>query len=104
MFEVVLSLSSNSLDKTIDEYHDPSSFSGSNDSSSNGSNNSSGGNTTNEYMSGVLGVPLEVFQEELRTRAEFGSRAGTSAPLSTVQDEVEIVYNCAIGVTSKINE
>ena len=103
MFEVVLSSSSNSLDKAIDEYHDPSSFSGSNDNSSSGSNSSSGGNTTDEYMSGVPGVPLEVFQE-LRTRAESESRAGTSAPLSTVQDKVEIVYSCAIGVTSKINE
>ena len=103
MFEVVLSSSSNSLDKAIDEYHDPSSFSGSNDNSSSGSNSSSGGNTTDEYMSGVPGVPLEVFQE-LRTKAESGSRAGTSAPLSTVQDKVEIVYSCAIGVTSKINE
>ena len=104
MFEVVLSSSSNSLDKAINEYHDPSSFSGSNDNSSSGSNSSSGGNTTDEYMSGVPGVPLEVFQEELRTRAESGSRAGTSAPLSTVQDKVEIVYSCAIGVTSKINK
>ena len=55
-------------------------------------------------MSGVPGVPLEVLQEELRTRAEFRSRAGTSAPSSTVQDEIEIVYSCAIGVASKIDK
>ena len=48
------------MDKAIDEYHDPSSFSGSNDSSN--SNSSSGGNTTDEYVSGVPGVPLEVLQ------------------------------------------
>ena len=104
MSKVVLSSSSNSVDKDIDEYHDPSSFSGSSDNSSSGSNGSSGGNTTDEYTSSVLGVPLEVLQEELRTRVESGSRAGTSAPLSTVQDEVEIVYSYAIGVASKTNE
>ena len=58
MSETILSLSSNSVDKAIDEYHDPSSFSGSSDSSN--SNSSSGGNTTDEYVSGVPGVPLEV--------------------------------------------
>ena len=63
-----------------------------------------GGNTTDKYTSGVLGVPLEVLQEGLRTKAESGSKAGTSAPSSTVQDEVEIVYSCAIGVVSKTCE
>ena len=58
MSETALSSSSNSVDKAIDEYHDLSSFSGSNDSSNN--NSSSGGNTTDEYTFGVLGVPLEV--------------------------------------------
>ena len=58
MSETALSLSSNSVDKAIDEYHDLSSFSGSSDSSNN--NSSSGGNTTDEYTSGVLGVLLEV--------------------------------------------
>ena len=58
MSETVLSSSSNSVDKAIDEYHDLSSFSGSSDSSNN--NSSSGGNTTDEYTSGVLGVLLEV--------------------------------------------
>ena len=58
MSEVVLSLSSNSVDKAIDEYHDSSSYSGSN------SNSSSNGSTTDEeYTSGVLGVPLKVLQE-----------------------------------------
>ena len=67
MFEVVFSLSSNSVDKAIDEYHDLSSYSGSSSSSS------SGGNTKDEeYTSGVPGVPLEVFQEHLRMRATSG--------------------------------
>ena len=59
MFETVLSSSSNSVDKAIDEYHDLSSFSGSSDDSSN-SDSSIGGNTTDEYTFGVPGVPLEV--------------------------------------------
>ena len=59
MFETVLSSSSNSVDKAIDEYHDLRSFSSSSDDSSN-SDSSIGENTTNEYTFGVPGVPLEV--------------------------------------------
>ena len=106
MYEIVLSSSSNSVDKAIDEYHDTTSFSGSNSDSSSGSNSSSGGNTTNEeYTSSVLEIPLEVFQEKLRMRAASRSRAGTSsAPSSTLQDEVKTVYSCAVGVHSKMDE
>ena len=32
------------------------------------------------------------------------SKAGTNAASSTIQDEVEIVHSCAIGVTSRIDE
>ena len=61
MFEIVVSLSSNSIDKAIDEYHDLTSYNGSNSSTS---NNNSGGNTTDEeYTSSVPRVPLEVLQE-----------------------------------------
>ena len=61
MSETVISSSSNSIDKAIDEYHDTTSYSG---SSSSTSNSSSGGNTTDEgYTSSVPGVPLEDFQE-----------------------------------------
>ena len=71
MSEIVVSSSSNSDNREIDEYHDSTSdnsSSNSNSSRSNGSN-SSGGNTTDEqYMSRVPGAPLEVLQEELRTR------------------------------------
>ena len=52
-------LSSSSVDKVIDEYSNCSSFSGSSDIDSS-SGSSSGGNTTNEYISGVPGVPIEV--------------------------------------------
>jgi len=59
MSEVVVFLSSNSVDKAIDEYYDSTSYSG---SSSSSSSSSSGGNTTDEeYTFGVPGVPLEVF-------------------------------------------
>ena len=63
MSEIVLSSSSNSIDKAKDKYHDTS-FSGSSGDNSSGSNSSSGRNTTDEeYMFGVPGIPLEVFQE-----------------------------------------
>ena len=89
MSEIVLSSTSDNVDKTIDEYTNPSNFSGSSDSNSSGSGSgsSSEGNTTDKYTSGVPGVPLEVLQEELKTRSESGSMVGTSAPSSTVQDE-----------------
>ena len=68
MFEIVLSSSSDSVDKAIDEYTDPSGFSGSSDSDN--SDSSSEGNTTNEYKFGIPGLPLEVIQEGLRTRSK----------------------------------
>ena len=101
---IVLSSSSDSVDKAIDEYSDRSSFSGSSDSNSS-SGSSSEGNTTNGYTSGVPGVPLEVLQEGFKTRFESESQARTSAPSSTVQDEdEEVVYSCAIGIDSKTND
>ena len=71
MPEIVLSSSSNSIDKAIDEHHDSSSYT--NYSSHSSSSSSNSGNTTEEYTFGVPGVPLEVFQEHLRTRAALGS-------------------------------
>ena len=85
MSEIVLSSSSDSVNKAIDEYTDPSSFSGSSDSNSSGSDSSSEENTTDEYESDVPKLPLEVIQKGLRTRSESGSKAGTSAPSSTCQ-------------------
>ena len=104
MSEIVLSSSSDSVDNAIDEYTDCSSFSESSDSNSSSSGSSSEGNTTDEYMSGIPGVPLEVLQEGLKTRFESESQAGTSAPSSAVQDEEEVVYSCAIGVDSKTDD
>ena len=79
-------------------------LSSSSDSNSNDSDSSSEGNTTDEYESGVLGLPLEVIQEGLRMRYESGSKAGMSASSSTDKDEVEVVYSCAIGVVSKMDD
>ena len=104
MSETVLSSSSNSVDKAIDEYQDLSNYGGSSDDS-NAGESSSDGNTMDEYTSGVPGVPLKVLQEWLKTRSESGSMAGTSAPSSTVQDEEEeVVYSCAIRVASKMDD
>ena len=100
----MLSSSNDSVDKAIDEYTNPSSFSSSSDSNSSDRGSSSEGNTTDEYESSVPGLPLEVVREGLRTRSESGSKAGTSAPSSTDKDEVEVVYSCAIGVVSKTDD
>ena len=60
MSEIVLSSSSDSVDRAIDEYTNRSSFSGSSDSNSSSSGSSSEGNTSDKYTSSVPGVPLEV--------------------------------------------
>ena len=75
MSENVISSSSNSTDKAIDEYHDTTSYSGSSGTSNSSSEVSS---TDERYTFGVPGVPLEVIQEQLRKRAASGSHAGTS--------------------------
>ena len=55
----VLSLSSNSIEKEIDEYHDDTGYSG----SSGSSHSSEGSSTDEEYTSGVPGFLIEVIQE-----------------------------------------
>ena len=62
MSETVISSSSNSTEKAIDEYYDTTSDSGSSDSSY----SSEGSSTDEGYTSSVLGLPLEVIQEQLR--------------------------------------
>ena len=88
MFEIVLSSSSDNVDKAINEYNDPIVR----------------GTLQTSIESGVPGLPLEVIQEGLRTRSESGFKVGTSAPSSINQDEVEVVYSCAIGVVSKTDD
>ena len=103
MSENIISSSSNSTDKAIDEYHDTTSYSGSSSTSNSSSEVSS---TDERYTFGVPGVPLEVIQEQLRKRAASGSHSGTSksVPPSSPLDEEETVYSCSIGVNSKTNE
>ena len=101
MSEIVVSSSSNSVDKAIDEYHD-SNYSGSSSNSS--SSNSSGNTTDKEYTFGVPGVPLEVLQGQLRMRATFGVGTSTSIPLSPPLDEEETVYSCVVGIPSKTDK
>ena len=76
---IVLSSSSDSVDKAIYEYSDHSSFSGSSDSDSS-SGSSSGGNTMDEYISGVPGVPLEVLQEGYRRGLSPGLKSELVPP------------------------
>ena len=52
---IVVSSSSNSNEREINEYHDES-----NNSSSSGSDNNASSSSDEHYLSGVLGVPLEV--------------------------------------------
>ena len=100
MSKIVVSLSGNSVDEVIDEYRD-SSYSGSSSNSSSGSNGNSGNTTDEEY---TFGVPLEVLQEQLRTKATSGVGTSTSIPSSPPLDKEEIVYSCAVGIPSKIDE
>ena len=96
----VASLSTDSIDKAVDEYYEDSS-----DRSSSSSTSDVSGESTNEnYSSGALGFPIEVIQEQLR-RA-FSSQAGSrsSVPLSNSTNEKETVFSCAVGVHSKTDE
>ena len=98
-----VSLSSNSTERAIDEYHDSTGSSSSNNSTS---HSSSGGSSTDEgYTSNVPEFPLEVIQEQLRKAS--GSQAGTSSnvPPSSPLDKTKItVYSCAIDIPSKTDE
>ena len=100
MSKTIICSSSNSTEKAINEYYDTTSDSG----SSNSSHSSKGSFKDEGYTSGVLGLPLEVIQEQLRKA--FGSQAGTpsSVPLSSPLDKEETVYSCAVGIHSKTNE
>ena len=100
MSQTIISSSSDSTEKAIDEYYDTTS----NGSSSNSSHSSGERFTDEGYTSGVIGLPLEVIQEQLRKASS--SKAGTSSnvPPSSPLDEEETVYSYAIGVHSKTNE
>ena len=101
MSKIVVPSSSDSTKKAIDEYYDSTS-----DNNSNNSNHSSeeGSSLDEGYTSSVLGLPLEVVQEQLRKAS--GSQAGvsSSASLSSPLDEEETVYSCVVGIHSKTSE
>lgn len=75
MVEIVVSSSS---DREINEYHDD------NNSSGGCNGNSKSGSIDEVYLSGTLGIPLKVFQEEMRKMAASGSSTSlsTTPPLS----------------------
>ena len=58
----IASLSTNSLDKAIDEYYEDSS----DRSSSSSASDDSGGSIDENYSFGAPGLPIEVVQEQLR--------------------------------------
>ena len=96
----VASLSTNSIDRAIDEYYEDSS----DRSSSSSTSDASGGSTNEDYSSGALGFPIEVIQKQLRRAS--GSQAGSpsSVPPSNLTDEEETIFSCAVGIHSKTDE
>ena len=100
MSEISIPSSGDSTEKAIDEYYDSSSDS----SSDNNSHNNEGSSSDKGYTSGVLGLPLEVIQEQLRRAS--GSQAGisSSAPPSSPLDKEEIVYSCTVNIHSKTSD
>ena len=100
MFEIVISSSSNSIEKAIDEYHDTTSYSGSSDNS----HSREGSFTDKGYTSGVPGFPVEVIHEQLRKASSSQAGTPSSVPPFNLTDKVETVYSFAIGVHSKSSE
>ena len=98
---IVVSLSSNSDES--DEYHEES-----NNSSSSGSDISASGSSDEHYLSGVLGVPLEIFLEELKLKMASSLLAGPlshiPASIPSLDEEEDILYCCTIGIPFKIDE
>ena len=96
-----MSSSNSSLEREIDEYQDVSSRSeGSYESSE--SITASSESSNEHYSSGVLGIPLEEFQE-LQHRKAFATGASSSRQPPSPQDEEEeeeIIYSCALEVAS----
>ena len=76
MSQTIISSSSDSTEKAIDEYYDTTS----NGSSSNSSHSSGESSTDEGYTSGVPELPLEVIQGQLRKAS--GSQASTSSSVS----------------------
>ena len=78
MYEIEVSLSSGRDDREIDEYHDKSNSS---EGSSSDESSSESSSSDEVYLSSTPGIPLKVFQEEMRMRAASGSFVGPSTTL-----------------------
>ena len=106
MTAIVMSSSSDRDEREIDENHDESNTSDSSSDSGSSCSSSEGNTTDKQYSSGVPRVPLEVLQEEMRTRVAFGSFAcpSTNAPLSTSSSEEENLYCCVVGIPFRMDE
>ena len=99
MSEISVSSSDDSTKKDIDEYYDSSDNSSDHSSHSNEESSSDEG-----YTSGVLGLPLEVVQEQLKKASGSQASVSSSVPPSNPLDEEETIYSCAVGIHSKTNE
>ena len=99
MSEISVSSSDDSMEKAIDEYYDSSDNSSDHSSHSNEESSSDEG-----YTSGVLGLPLEVVQEQLKKASGSQASVSSSVPPSNPLDEEETIYSCAVGIHSKTNE
>ena len=101
MSEIIVSLSSDRDAREVDEYHNES-YSSSSTSERNSSKSSS---SVKHYS---YRVPLEVLQEELRQRtvSSFSPGQSTSVPVSipSLSEEEDILYCCAVGIPSRMDE
>ena len=102
-----MSLSSNSLERAIDEYWDVSFGSGGSYESGEGSTISSGSSSDEHYSSGVPGILLEEFQEMKRRMASGVGTSSSRQPSSPSQDEEEdeedVIYSCGPEVASTLD-
>ena len=73
-----MSSSSDRDEREIDKYNDKSNIS---EGSSSSKSNSESSPSDEVYFSSTPGVPLKVFQEEMRKRAALGSSVGPSTTL-----------------------
>ena len=83
-----MSSSSSSLEKEIDEYQDI--YSGSEGNYESSENSTTSSISSNEhYSSGVLGIPLEEFQELQHRMASGSGISSSKQPCSPPQDKEE---------------
>ena len=98
-----MSLSSNSLERAIDEYWDVSFGSGGSYESGEVSTISSGSSSDEHYSSGVPGILLEKFQEMKRRMASGVGTSSSREPPSPSKDEENVIYSCALEVATTLD-